>query len=123
MITIADEVANGKIADPFDTRNTELVESQFSYNSIADFTSNIRGIQIAHERSLSGYLVTVNAGLDSKLRAEINAAIAALGQIPQPFRNAILDSANDGKIIAAQEAIRQIQRTLENEVIPLIVSS
>ncbi|MDE0041260.1 MAG: hypothetical protein OXT74_04440, partial [Candidatus Poribacteria bacterium] len=45
MIVIADEVANGKISDPFNERDTTLVESQFSFNSIADFQDNIRGIQ------------------------------------------------------------------------------
>ena len=45
MIVIADEVANGKISDPFNERDTTLVESQFSFNSITDFQDNIRGIQ------------------------------------------------------------------------------
>ena len=31
-IDIADEVANGKIADPYDEQNVELVESQFCFN-------------------------------------------------------------------------------------------
>ena len=45
MIVIADEVANGKLSDPFNERDTTLVESQFSFNSINDFQDNIRGIQ------------------------------------------------------------------------------
>ena len=45
MIVIADEVANGKISDPFNEKDTTLVESQFSFNSISDFQDNIRGIQ------------------------------------------------------------------------------
>ena len=45
MITIADEVANGKISDPYNEKDTTLVESQFSFNSISDFQDNIRGIQ------------------------------------------------------------------------------
>ena len=47
MIVIADEVANGKISDPFNEKDTTLVESQFSFNSISDFQDNIRGIQNA----------------------------------------------------------------------------
>ena len=49
MIGIVDEVANGKIADPFgasiDAIDTSKVESQYSWNSLADFTNNIQGVQ------------------------------------------------------------------------------
>ena len=44
MIGICDEVANGKIADPFVEQDTRLVESQFSFNSIADFQNNLRSV-------------------------------------------------------------------------------
>ncbi len=121
MSTIADEVANGKIADPFDTRDTELVESQFSFNSITDFTSNIRGIQISYERSLSEFVASVNPELDARTKAQINASITALGQIPEPFRDAILDPANDAVIVAAQNEIRELQRILDEEIIPLLL--
>ncbi|MCB0310925.1 MAG: hypothetical protein KDD42_06810, partial [Bdellovibrionales bacterium] len=92
MITICDEVANGKIADPFDTRNTELVESQFSYNSITDFTSNVRGVKFAYDRGLSSYVAEIDSALDARVKNQIDQAIAALGAIPEPFRAAILDS-------------------------------
>ncbi|MCB0338210.1 MAG: hypothetical protein KDD53_01335 [Bdellovibrionales bacterium] len=121
MITISDEVANGKIADPFDTRNTELVESQFSYNSISDFTSNIRGVQFGYERGLSTFVNSVDPDLDTRVRNQLAKAIAALGAIPHPFRNAILDSGNDSIIINAQIQIRELQKVLEEEVLPLVL--
>jgi predicted lipoprotein len=121
IITIADEVANGKIADPFDTRDTELVESQFSFNSITDFTSDIRGIQFSYERALSAFVADQNSDLDQRIRAQINAALSALGAIPEPFRDAILDPSNDSLIVEAQAQIRGIQSIFENEVLPLIL--
>ncbi|MEZ5015334.1 MAG: imelysin family protein [Chitinophagales bacterium] len=46
MIVIADEVANGKINDPYSTGDVTLEESRFSANSKADFADNIRSIKI-----------------------------------------------------------------------------
>ena len=65
MGIIADEVGNGKIADPFDERNTELVESQFSYNSIMDFSDNIRGIENIY---IGRYLDNDGPGLNDLVR-------------------------------------------------------
>ncbi|MCB0354323.1 MAG: hypothetical protein KDD64_12385 [Bdellovibrionales bacterium] len=121
MITIADEVANGKIADPFDTRNTELVESQFSYNSITDFTNNIRGIQFAYESAVSIYVASIDPQLDARVRTELAQAIAALQQIPEPFRSAILDPSNDSVIINAQREIGDVQTIIQQEVLPLVL--
>src|SRR5262245_7692949 len=45
VIAICDEVANGKISDPFDQMDRTLEESQFSNNSNADFADNIRSVQ------------------------------------------------------------------------------
>lgn len=122
MSTIADEVANGKIADPFDTRNTELVESQFSFNSITDFSSNIRGVQIAYERSLSIFVADQNTELDARVRAQLASAIAALSAIPEPFRDAILLPANDPLITNAQREISAVQAILDGEVLPLVLN-
>ncbi len=48
MLGIVDEVANGKIADPFGLdlagADTSLVESQYSWNSLTDFHNNIQSV-------------------------------------------------------------------------------
>ena len=49
MSIILDEVANGKIADPYDEQKVELVESQFSFNSRADFAHDIVGVLNAYK--------------------------------------------------------------------------
>lgn len=131
MSGICNEVANGKIADPFDARNPDLVESQFSFNSLEDFSDNIRGVRNAYTgtfpasgtdgRGLSDLVAERDAALDERFLGEIDAAIDALAEIPSPFRDAIQDEANDAAIIAAQEAIRQMQATIDGDLTGLVL--
>lgn len=121
MAGIADEVANGKIADPFDSRNPNIVESQFSGNSLTDFANNIGGLKIAYETSLSGLVSSDDPGLDAQTRAAIDAAIAAIRNIPETFRDSIQDGRNDGAIKAAQAAVRNVQNILETQILPVVL--
>ena len=117
MSGICDEVANGKIADPYDARDPNLVESQYSFNSLFDFQDNMRSVLNAYtgdmpdgrDRRATGSTTGSRSAtrmLDERFQAEIDAAIAALEAIPPPFRDAITDPANDEAIEAAQQAIR-----------------
>jgi hypothetical protein len=131
MIGICDEVANGKIADPYDAHDPVLVESQFSYNSILDFQDNLRSVESAYTggsalagttgRGLSDWVAERNPTLDARVKAEIAASIAALGLIPPPFRDAITNPAAYDEIEAAQAAIRTLQDTLEQDVRSLVL--
>lgn len=131
MIGICDEVANGKIADPYDAHDPELVESQFSYNSLADFQDNLRSVQNTYlgavplagtsGRGLTAYVADLDPTLDARLRAEIDAAIAAIAAIPGPFRDAITTPSAYASIEAAQTAVRRVQTTLEQDVSPLVL--
>ncbi len=93
-IDIADEVGNTKIGRPHIGSSEEdknYIESPYSLNSIEDFADNIRSIENAYTGSLAGdasvsdYINSVNADLDSRVRAAITAAIAAIELIPEPF--------------------------------------
>jgi putative iron-regulated protein len=129
MISILDEVANSKIAAPYDTKDPEQVESQFAYNSLTDFANNIRSVENAYlghlqgetarGRSLSDLIKAENPDLDALARQQLTDAITALGQIPEPFRDSIRNPAAADKIEAAQVAIRKAQATFENEIKPL----
>ena len=128
MITIADEVANGKISDPYNESNTTLVESQFSFNSISDFQDNIRGIQNVYMgkyasdgQGLNDFVSSKDPELDSRFQAEVQAAIDAIGAIPDPFRDSI--TANRGAVQAAIDAVSKVQLTLEQDILPLVQSS
>ena len=128
MIVIADEVANGKISDPYNESDTTLVESQFSFNSITDFQDNIRGIQnvymgkyITDGQGLNEFVNSKDADLDARFQQEVQAAIDAIGAIPNPFRDSI--TANRGAVQTAIEAVSKVQQTLEQDILPLVQSS
>lgn len=126
MIGICDEVANGKIADPYDEQDTQLVESQFSFNSLKDFENNLRSVQNAYlggyhngtdGTGLDTYVASKNVAMDTNLKNQINDAIAKIQAIPAPFR----DNLDKGtQIEAAQASIREVQRIIEEDVKPLV---
>jgi putative iron-regulated protein len=130
MSAIANEVANGKIADPYDAHDPEKVESQFSFNSLADFADNIRGIKAAYTgdaivanstgRGLDEYVVSKDAALDERFKREIDDAIAAILAIPGPFRTAIVTPSSYPSIEAAQTKIRVLIKTIDGELLPLL---
>ena len=98
-IDIADEVGNTKIGRPHIGSTEEdknYIESPYSLNSIEDFADNIRSIRnaytgsVAGDASVSDYIKSVNADLDTRLRNAIDNAITAIEAIPEPFaKNAI----------------------------------
>ncbi len=130
MVAIVDEVGNGKIADPFSQSNHELVESQFSFNSLLDFENNIRGVENIY---LGRYLQNDGPGLndlvrrndatlDTKIRQKIDAAINAIQAIPFPFRDSIKDPQGRVFIETAQEKVVELQTLLESELATKITS-
>jgi len=130
MSVILDEVANGKIAEPFDNQDVEAVESQFSFNSRADFADDIRGVLYSYtgDQPLLGIngtgidelVAETDPDLSARVENEINDAIDAILAIPQPFRDAILDPNAADDIVAAQEACVKVFNTLNGEVLPVI---
>jgi len=128
---IADEVANGKISDPYFEANPNLVESQFSFNSLADFTNNIESIRNVYEggnplgcssTGLSAYVATADVGLDAQIRGEIQAAIDAIGEIAYPFRDSITNPAEAADIQAAIDAINVLRATIEGDLFDTVVN-
>jgi uncharacterized iron-regulated protein len=126
MIGICDEVANGKIAAPYDEQDPQLVESQFSGNSLTDFQNNIRSVRNAYLASLDGgagtgladLVHTLDVELDEHLLGHIDEAIEAIQAIPEPFEENLGQAA---AIEAAQEAIMHLLLVLEEDVKPLLL--
>jgi uncharacterized iron-regulated protein len=131
MLDIGDEVAFGKIAEPYQARDPNLIESQFSYNSIPDFADNIRSVQNVYlgsrdatvgKNSLSNIVAKYDEALDSRVKTEIEeaiVAITAMGKDGVTFRDAILDSKYDKRIENAQSKVAELMDTLNGEVLPL----
>ncbi len=128
MTDIADEVANGKISDPYNESDTTLVESQFSFNSISDFQDNIRGIQnvymgkfVNDGQGLNEFVNSKDAELDTRFQTEVQKAIDTIGAIPDPFRDSITE--NRSAVQAAIDAVSKVQLTLEQDILPLVQES
>jgi putative iron-regulated protein len=128
IIGIADEVGNGKIGDPYSTKDVYSVESWFSWNSLTDFQNNIRSIQNAYTGGyhkgmdgigLDDFIKSKNPELDLRVKTEITAAINAIAAIPEPFRNNLNA---DSQIQIAIEACNTIFNTFENDVKSLITN-
>lgn len=133
-ITIADEVGNAKIGDPYNlyisgstTEALYAVESWYSWHSRDDYTNNIWSIRNAyygstdgevHAHSVSAVIAATDAALDTKVKDAIQAAAAAIQAIPQPFRNNI----NSDEARAAMAACAALVKVMENDLMPVVTA-
>lgn len=138
LIGIVDEVGNGKIADPFgasiDKADVTQVESQYSWNSLADFTNNIKGVQNVYrgkldtttgscDLGLCDFIHAADPTLATRIDMEIQTAIEAIQAIGNdgtasgmPFRVAIKDVEGRKRIQVAIDALSTLQNSLEKDV-------
>lgn len=131
-ITIANEVGETKIGDPYNkymgnqvTQALYAVESWYSWHSRDDYTNNIYSIRNAYygslngsvsDKSISKLVAGVNSDLNTEVIAAINGAATAIQAIPQPFRNNI----NSKETVAAISACSTLEKVLSNKLKPYI---
>lgn len=127
MIDIAAEVGSQKIAGPVKSQNVLDVESWFSWNSLTDFTNNVRSIENSYINgyngstpgsSLSAFVKEIDPTIDTEVKAKIAAAVTAINNIPAPFRNSLN---NTEKTSAAIAAMGDLENVLAKKVLPLVV--
>lgn len=125
MIGICDEVANGKMNEPFLAQDPSLEESPFAFNSITDFTNNIRGVRNVYlgvyatdGKGLEDLVRVHNLSLDGQVKQKIDAALATLGTITVPFGQAI--SQQPVQVQNSINAINDLKTTLENDLLPFV---
>lgn len=92
---ICNEVGTAKIANPFANADIAYVESPYSYNSITDFSDNIRSIRniwlgstdrTANDYSFHTFFASVNkANVNLAVEGAYVAAIAGISNMPSPF--------------------------------------
>lgn len=131
MINSLDEVANEKIAKPFEKKTQKLID-QFSFNTLNDLKNNVKGAQnvyLGHfpdgntsGKGLSAYVAKVNPNLDAQVKSEFQMSFEALDKIPAPFEKSVSDPQAADKIQSAQKAINTLQKTIKQEVLPLLKS-
>jgi putative iron-regulated protein len=122
---ICDEVANGKITEPFTQQDPSLEESPFAQSSIPDFTNNIKGVQnvylgkyAADGKGLEDLVKKYNLQLDTDIKLKINNAIAALGNVTVPFGEAIFSQSI--QVQNAIDAINELKDILEEQLLPFV---
>ncbi len=132
MLDSLDEVANEKLAQPFEEKNPGLLESRFSNNTLTDIKTNVKGAQNIYLGSfpdgntsgmgLSAYVAKVNPSLDTQIKNEFQASFEALNEVPDPLEKEIANPQAADKIQSAQKAINTLQATIEQKVLPLVNS-
>lgn len=125
MIGICDEVANGKISEPYLAQDPSLEESPFAFNSITDFTNNMRsvrnvylGVYTTDGKGLEDLVREHNLSLDGQVKQKIDAAIASLGTITVPFGQAI--SQQPVQVQNCINSINDLRQCLENDLLPFV---
>lgn len=92
LIGITDEVGNGKMGDPYNDKDTTLVESQFSWNSTTDFANNVTSVKNVWEGGMGTLMSQVNATTAANISTQIDDTIAKI--------KLISDDNSDGEIDA-----------------------
>lgn len=122
-ITIANEVGDAKIGEPYNKYKTDpeagvlAVESWYSWNSLTDYKDNIISIQNSYlggiegnrGTSLSELVKSIDADADQNLQDAIENAISKINGIPAPFRNNLTKST---EIEAAMDACSKLGEAL-----------
>ncbi len=107
MQDIVDEVGNQKIGNPIGSAtgsgyDPSYIESPYALNSIVDFVDNLKSVRTAYmgyqtesgisegyirtsTYSLSDYIKSVDADMDTEVQTLISDAITAIGNMKEPF--------------------------------------
>ncbi|MFT3704893.1 MAG: imelysin family protein [Agriterribacter sp.] len=122
---ICDEVANGKMKDPFEAQDPKLEESPFAENSLIDFTNNIQGILYMYQgkfaqdgKGIEDLVRAYNLSLDQEIKTKHATAIAALQAIDVPFGEAIITKQQ--LVQTAMDKINDLASTLADKLKPFV---
>lgn len=136
---IADEVGNQKIGNPVGSgleSDPDYIESPYALNSITDFIDNIRSVRHAYmgyvaipgeteayikapQHTLSAYVASIDANLDSRIRAALDKANESISNMREPFASTSQDASMRQINFAAVEACNDLNDILD-ELIDLI---
>lgn len=125
MGSICDEVANGKINEPFINADPTLEESPFSQNSLLDFKNNMIGVSNVYYGKFTNdgfgihsFLERHNLTLHGKISGQIENAIKSFDGITLPFGQAITQQ--PAQVQNTIDQINLLKTTLENELLPFM---
>lgn len=125
MAGICDEVANGKLFEPFHAVDPSLEESPFAKNSITDFRNNIKSVENVYYgryttdgSGIEDLVRQHNLSLDGEIKLKMQASLNSLDQITVPFGQAI--TAQPIQVQNAIDAINSLKDVLEEKLLPFV---
>ena len=126
LTDICGEVGGGKMLEPYNTQDSNLVESPFSGNSVTDFKNNIIGAYNVYlgkngGTGLKDIVQAKNISLDNNIQAKFTAAINSFDAITLPYQEAILNQRP--QCLATMTAINALSDEIENELKPFIIQN
>lgn len=136
---IADELGNQKIGNPVGSgleADPDYIESPYALNSITDFADNLLSVRHAYmgfaaaenpgekylrtpSHTLSAYVASLDADLDSRVRAAIDRADAAVAAMREPFASTSQQPEMHDVNFAAVDACNDL-KDIFDEVLELI---
>jgi len=133
MIGICNEVGKsdentGKIYEPFIAKDSNIVESPYSENSMTDFKNNIAGAYNIYlgkyseqGTGLSNIVASMNKDLDNQVKQKFQNAINAFATINGSFEQAIFNQRV--QLQDLMNAIGAVRNILEDELKPFLLQN
>lgn len=125
LIGIIDEVAAGKIEEPFVAQDSTLEESHFSKNTWTDFKNDLIGARNVYKcsyqetgKGLTNFVNAHNKTLDTEILQQFDAAINNISAYTTTFGSAIFNQ--PAAVLNTQTVLNNLKTKLEEGLIPLI---
>lgn len=131
MIGICDEVGKssentGKIYEPFIAKDSNIVESPYSENSMIDFKNNITGAYNVYlgkyktqGKGFSDLVKARNTSLDNTIKQKFETAISSFDNVTVSFEKAIYDQRPQLQTI--MDKLTDLKTTLDDQLNPFII--
>jgi len=104
------------------TPQPDDVESRFSDNGVADITANLEGVEAVYlgrgGLGLTDVVVGLDPQLDATIRAQLDAAKAAIAGLSTPLRVAVVD--DPAPVEEARTVVQELRRSFEVDVAGLL---
>lgn len=124
----SDEGEEGKIYTPYINKDSTLVESPYSENSMIDFRNNIQGAYNVYlgkykeqKTGLSNLVQLYNKDLDNRVRQKFETAISSFNNVNVSFERAIYEQREQLQVIMT--AIADVRSILSTEMQSFIVTN
>lgn len=124
---VGEQDEEGKMYNPYSTKDSTLAESPYSGNSLTDFKNNILSVQQVYMglnggKGIRDLVAAKNKDLDNKIQAAITAAVNSFDNISgsdnMRFEEAIFQRRT--QILATMNLLNSLQSLLENDLTSFI---